>query len=136
MMQLMERGPEQWRKQKVRITRDGDVYTRLRDWRTGALVTKHYRFTGRGALEFVWWSNSSVPRFLSEIARSYTVSTTTIPKPYEDGYGMSFPSRSKIGQSHDTGLHSINQSIDEGLIHHAERSQRDKWAGVSGTCPW
>jgi len=53
MLQLMERAPEQWRKQKVRITRDGDIFTRLRDWTTGAVVTKHYRFTGRRAMEFV-----------------------------------------------------------------------------------
>jgi len=53
MMQLMNSDPEQWRKQKVRITRDGDIYTKLRNRRTGAMMTRHYRFTGRGAMEFV-----------------------------------------------------------------------------------
>jgi predicted nuclease of predicted toxin-antitoxin system len=53
MMLLMNRSPEQWRKQKVRITRDGEVYRRLRDWQTGGMVTKRYRFTGRQAMEFV-----------------------------------------------------------------------------------
>ena len=54
MMILMRCNPEQWRGQKVRITRHGEVYTRLRDRSTGAMVTKRYRFTGKGyALEFV-----------------------------------------------------------------------------------
>src|SRR6516162_2005349 len=42
MMLMMDRGPEYWRKHKVRITRDGEVYRRLRDWKTGAMVTKRY----------------------------------------------------------------------------------------------
>ena len=54
MMLLMNRNPEQWRKQKVRITRDGEVYIRRRDWRTGAMVTQRYRFARRGnPMEFV-----------------------------------------------------------------------------------
>jgi predicted nuclease of predicted toxin-antitoxin system len=54
MLLLMRTNPLQWQKQKVRITRDGEVYTRFRDWRTNAMVTKRYRFTGRDrALEFL-----------------------------------------------------------------------------------
>jgi predicted nuclease of predicted toxin-antitoxin system len=51
MSLLMSRGPEQWRKQKIRITRDGEVYTRLREWNTGAMVTRRYRFKRRGPME-------------------------------------------------------------------------------------
>jgi predicted nuclease of predicted toxin-antitoxin system len=47
MMLLMDRNPDQWRKHKVRITRDGEVYIRSRDWRTGGMVTNRYRFTRR-----------------------------------------------------------------------------------------
>ena len=54
MLLLMRTNLLQWQKQKVRITRDGEVYTKLRDWRTGAMVAKRYRFTGRHrALEFL-----------------------------------------------------------------------------------
>jgi predicted nuclease of predicted toxin-antitoxin system len=51
MSLLVGRGPEQWRKQKVRITRDGEVYTRFREWKTGAMVTKRFRFNRRGPME-------------------------------------------------------------------------------------
>jgi hypothetical protein len=52
MKWLMDRDPEQWQKQKVRITRDGDVFIKLRHWRTGAMATSHYRFTRKGAMEW------------------------------------------------------------------------------------
>jgi hypothetical protein len=54
MMLLMNRNPEQWRKQKIRITRDGEVYIHCRDWKTGAMVTRRYRFVRRrNPMEFV-----------------------------------------------------------------------------------
>ena len=54
MMLLMSRNPEQWRKQKIRITRDGEVYIHSRDWKTGAMVTRRYRFVRRSKpMEFV-----------------------------------------------------------------------------------
>jgi Domain of unknown function (DUF5615) len=52
MKMLMDRDPEQWQKQKVRITGNGDVYIKFRPWRTGAVETRHYRFTGKGAMEW------------------------------------------------------------------------------------
>jgi predicted nuclease of predicted toxin-antitoxin system len=51
MTLLMRRGPEQWLKQKVRITRDGEVNTRFREWKTGAMVTHRYRFNRRRPME-------------------------------------------------------------------------------------
>lgn len=51
MSLLMGRSPELWRKQKVRITRDGEVYTRFRVSNTGAMVTKRYRFRRRAPME-------------------------------------------------------------------------------------
>jgi predicted nuclease of predicted toxin-antitoxin system len=54
MMLVMNRNPDQWRKQKVRITRDGEVYIRSRDWKTGRMVTRRYRFARRSnPMEFV-----------------------------------------------------------------------------------
>lgn len=53
MLWLMERDPENWRKQKVRITPDGEVHIRCRDRTSGAMVTQRYRFTGRGAMVYV-----------------------------------------------------------------------------------
>jgi predicted nuclease of predicted toxin-antitoxin system len=54
MTQLMDCNPELWTKTKVRITRDGEVYVRGRDWRTGAMVTRRFRFARRrNAMEFV-----------------------------------------------------------------------------------
>jgi predicted nuclease of predicted toxin-antitoxin system len=51
MSLLMVRSPEYWRKQKVRITRDGEVYTRFRNRQTGAMVTTRYRFKRHGPME-------------------------------------------------------------------------------------
>jgi predicted nuclease of predicted toxin-antitoxin system len=54
MMLLVSHNPQQWQKQKIRVTRDGEVYIRRRDWTTGAMIIRRYRFTGRQrALEFV-----------------------------------------------------------------------------------
>lgn len=53
MMKLMNKNPDQWRKQKVRITRDAEIYIRFRNFETGAIATKRFRFTGRGVMEFV-----------------------------------------------------------------------------------
>ena len=47
MMQMMNRGPENWQKRKVRIRRDGHVYVKSRHWSTGAMVTTHYRVTNQ-----------------------------------------------------------------------------------------
>jgi predicted nuclease of predicted toxin-antitoxin system len=54
MMLMMDRDPDLWRKLKVRITRDGEVYIRCRNLRTGAFATSHYRFTRRSTpMEYV-----------------------------------------------------------------------------------
>lgn len=46
LLQLMDRDPGTWRKKKVRITRDGDVYVKGR-LRTGVYTTRHYRITNK-----------------------------------------------------------------------------------------
>jgi len=54
MRLMMAHGPEYWHKHKVRVTRHGKVYRRFRDWKTGAMITRRYRFAPRrNLMEFV-----------------------------------------------------------------------------------